>query len=150
MSDLVTCHFLAAFHFWAQSSLSVSSMLRALAYSLRFNRAASQRSALVNSCVDTTAPLTAPPIKLTTIKTWTILSLPTALVSHQSFGPRKRAFSYRHCLLHHFSPSNRRPHVSHQQGVLGHRSQHLRCEGPLGGSSIQSRMADGEIARRVG
>src|SRR5438045_9172085 len=68
-------------YFCVQMSLSVSSMLRALAYSLKVVRAASQRSALVNSCVDITAPLMAPPTKLTTIKTWTILFSPPSLLS---------------------------------------------------------------------
>ena len=51
-------------------------MLRAFAYSISAIRAASQRSALEYSCVDTTAPWTAPPRKLTTIRTWTIAVLP--------------------------------------------------------------------------
>ena len=53
--------------------LSVSSRPRALAYSISASRAASQRSALVNSCVDITAPLTAPS-QLMTIRTWVIIS----------------------------------------------------------------------------
>ena len=53
--------------------LSVSSRPRALAYSISASRAASQRSALVNSCVDITAPLTAPS-QLMTIRTWVITS----------------------------------------------------------------------------
>ncbi len=60
-------------HFGMQRGLSVSSMPRALAYSISVCRAASQRSALVNSCVDITAPLTAPS-QLMTIRTWVIMS----------------------------------------------------------------------------
>ena len=58
-------------HFCRQRGLSVSSRPRALAYSISVCRAASQRSALVNSCVDITAPLTAPS-QLMTIRTWVI------------------------------------------------------------------------------
>ena len=60
-------------HFCRQRGLSVSSRPRALAYSISVCRAASQRSALVNSCVDITAPLTAPS-QLMTIRTWVIIS----------------------------------------------------------------------------
>lgn len=35
-------------------------------------------------------------------------------------------------------------------GIFGYRNQRLRCESPADGSSIQSRIADGEITRRVG
>ena len=56
-----------------QRGLSVSSRPRALAYSISVCRAASQRSALVNFCVDITAPLTAPS-QLMTIRTWVVTS----------------------------------------------------------------------------
>ena len=39
------------------------------------SRAASHRSALANSWVDTAAPFTAPPSQLTTIRTWVIIGL---------------------------------------------------------------------------
>jgi hypothetical protein len=60
-------------HFCMQRGLSVSSRPRALAYSISACRAASQRSSLVNSCVDITGPLTAPS-QLMTIRTWVIIS----------------------------------------------------------------------------
>jgi hypothetical protein len=63
----------ALFHFCMQRGLSVSSTLRALAYSMSASRAASQRSALVNSWVDITAPL-ATPSQLMTIRTWVTIS----------------------------------------------------------------------------
>ena len=63
----------ALFHFCMQRGLRVSSTLRALAYSISTSRAASQRSALVNSWVDITAPL-ATPSQLTTIRTWVTIS----------------------------------------------------------------------------
>lgn len=62
-------------YFCVQTGRSVSSMLRAFAYSNSAVLAASQRSALEYSCVDITAPWTAPPRKLTTIRTWTIICL---------------------------------------------------------------------------
>ncbi|SHN80494.1 hypothetical protein SAMN05444170_4369 [Bradyrhizobium erythrophlei] len=65
-------------HFCMQSGLSVSSRPRALAYSISACRAASQRSSLVNSCVDITAPLTAPS-QLMTIRTWVTISSITVL-----------------------------------------------------------------------
>src|SRR5258705_6138967 len=64
------------FHFGMQSGLSVSSELRALAYSISACRAASHRSALENSWVEITAPF-ATPSQLTMIRTWvTITSSP--------------------------------------------------------------------------
>jgi len=74
-------------HFCVQTGRSVSSMLRALAYSISASRAASQRSALENSCVDIVAPWTAPPSQLTTIRTWIIMCFPlssSAGVAHPS------------------------------------------------------------------
>jgi hypothetical protein len=74
-------------HFCVQTGRSVSSMLRALAYSISASRAASQRSALENSCVDIVAPWTAPPSQLTTIRTWIIMCSPlssSAGVAHPS------------------------------------------------------------------
>jgi hypothetical protein len=55
-------------HFCMQMGLSVSSTPRALVYSMSARRAASQRSALVNSWVDITPPLPTPS-QLTTIRT---------------------------------------------------------------------------------
>jgi len=57
------------FHFCRQMGLSASSSPRALASWTSASRAASQRSALVNSWVDTAAPFTAPPSQPTTIRT---------------------------------------------------------------------------------
>ena len=64
-----------AFHFCRQIGLSWSSSARALASATIASRAASHRSALANSWVDTAAPFTAPPSQLTTIRTWVIIGL---------------------------------------------------------------------------
>lgn len=61
------------FHFGMQIGLSVSSELRALAYSISACRAASHRSALENSWVEITAPF-ATPSQLTMIRTWVTIS----------------------------------------------------------------------------
>ena len=64
-----------AIHFCRQMGLSWSSSARALASATIASRAASHRSALANSWVDTAAPFTAPPSQLTTIRTWVIIGL---------------------------------------------------------------------------
>src|SRR3954454_6957052 len=147
----------SCFHFSAHSSLSVSSMLRALAYSVSFNRAASQRSALVNSCVDTTAPLPAPPIKLTTIKTWIMLSSADCCCDPSDTQTCRASISRPPSYWHAITADRTslglcsRSRLLRASTVLSaSRDQPLRPGDPVGGSSIQSRIADGEITRHVG
>ena len=68
------------FHFGRQIGLSVSSALRALAYSISASRAASHRSALVNSWVEMTAPF-ATPSQLTMIRMWVTVFFPHMTVA---------------------------------------------------------------------
>jgi len=90
-SGLIQCGLLI-FHFCTQRGLSVSSTLRALAYSMSASRAASQRSALVNSWVDITAPL-ATPSQLTMIRTWvTIFSSSFLFVGAAFLAARRTIF----------------------------------------------------------
>ena len=79
-------------YFGVHTGRSVSSMLRALAYSINAIRAASQRSALEYSCVDTTAPWTAPPRKLTTIRTWTMTYSPCRIRPVCGLSPTLKRF----------------------------------------------------------